>query len=47
MSLGTGTRRDLQPELRQMLNELEKLLAGGRENRALACFRENAQEIAS
>ena len=46
MTLENGTRRDLQPELLQMLNEFDGLSDVGRENRALACFGGNTQEIA-
>jgi hypothetical protein len=44
MTLRNGTRRDLRLGLRQMLNEFAEVLDIGRENRALARFREDAQK---
>ena len=45
MALRNGTRRDLWPELRHMLSEIDELPNVGRENRPLARSREIAQEI--
>ena len=45
MTLENGTRRDLQPELLQMLNEFDGLSDVGGENRALGRFCEITQEI--
>jgi hypothetical protein len=47
MTLENGARRELQAEPAQILGESDELLDVGKENRALARFCENAQEIAS
>ena len=46
MTVKNGTRHDLRLGLPQLLNEFDELSDPGRENRALACFRRNTQEIA-